>query len=46
MLIFECIGVNALPIAVSKSTKEKYLIVIKNYRPPIDRYCIEFPGGI
>lgn len=34
-----------MPIAVSKSTKEKYILLIKNYRPPIDRFCIELPGG-
>lgn len=39
------IGVNSLPIVVSKTTKERFILVIKNYRPPIDKYCIEFPGG-
>lgn len=39
------VGVNSLPIVVSKTTKERFILVIKNYRPPIDKYCIEFPGG-
>lgn len=39
------IGVNILPIAVSKKHNTKGIVVEKIYRPPVDKYCIEFPGG-
>ena len=33
----------ALVLAV---TKDKKIVLIKNYRVPIEKYCIEFPAGL
>lgn len=37
---------NILPILYSPSRKTKEILLEKIYRPPVDRYCIEFPGGL
>ena len=44
----ECssVGINILPIAVSAKRHTKSIIVEKVYRPPVDKYCIEYPGGL
>lgn len=44
----ECssVGINILPIAVSTERHAKYVILEKVYRPPVDKYCIEYPGGV
>ncbi|KAK8831824.1 hypothetical protein WA577_001882 [Blastocystis sp. JDR] len=39
-------GINILPIAVSAKRHTKSIIVEKVYRPPVDKYCIEYPGGL
>lgn len=30
----------------SPSKGTKHILLEKNYRPPVDKYCIEFPGGL
>ena len=44
----ECssVGINILPIAVSAKRHTKYIILERVYRPPVDKYCIEYPGGV
>ena len=37
-------GVEIIPILIKNG--RKYLVLIKNFRYPISRYCIEFPSGI
>ncbi|KAK8802795.1 hypothetical protein WA171_006467 [Blastocystis sp. BT1] len=39
-------GVNILPILYSPSRKTKEVLLEKIYRPPVNCYCIEFPGGL
>lgn len=38
-------GVDILPIIKYKDGRRK-LLMIANYRPPVDRYCLEFPAGL
>ncbi len=33
-------------VAVVPFTEDAHVIVIKQYRPPVDRYVIEFPAGL
>ncbi len=40
------VGVNILPILYSPSRKTKEVLLEKIYRPPVNCYCIEFPGGL
>lgn len=37
-------GVEVIPVL--QKGKDLYLILIKNFRYPINDYCIEFPGGM
>ena len=40
------LGVNVFAVLYSPSRGTKQLLLEKNYRPPVDKYCIEFPGGL
>ena len=40
------VGVNILPILYSPSKNRKWILIEKIYRPPVDCYCLEFPGGL
>jgi ADP-ribose pyrophosphatase len=41
---FDCVEMIAL--LKNKETKITYLILIANFRPPVNKFVLEFPGGI
>ena len=32
-------------ICILKENNQNYIILIANYRPPVDRFCLEMVGG-
>ena len=36
----------AMIIPIIKNHKQNSVIMIANYRPAVDNYCLEFPGGM
>ena len=39
-------GVNVIATFNDPQTNEGKIILIANYRPPVEKYCIEFPAGL
>ncbi|KAL9643450.1 hypothetical protein ABK040_010065 [Willaertia magna] len=39
-------GVDIIAFMKDKETKENYLILIEQFRPPCNKYVIEFPAGL
>ena len=42
---FKIDGVEIMPI-LKRKDKSLELIMIANFRPPIGKFCLEFPAGI
>ena len=42
---FSCDGVEIIPILKRKNMKD-HLVLIANYRPPVDQFVLEFPSGL
>ena len=36
----------SMVIPIMKKGNQKFFIMIANFRPPANAYCIEFPGGL
>ena len=39
-------GANSIPVVYNKSDNTKYLLLIANFRVPIEQYVLEFPAGM
>jgi ADP-ribose pyrophosphatase len=38
--------VEMIALLKNKETQTTYLILIANFRPPVNKFVLEFPGGI
>ena len=39
-------GVNTIATFVDPETNENKIVLIANYRPPVEKYCVEWPAGL
>lgn len=39
-------GANSIPVVYNKADNTKYLLLIANFRVPIEQYVLEFPAGM